>query len=292
MSIKRNFALAIALCIALTSVAVSTPKKSRQANRKEVTNAEIKVGYNYLSKYLKGDGTPTEKTIPMVLLANSSESKFYSPKTEWLDSLKSTPEGRALEKQLFNAAVMEYTKTKNNDAMNKMTYQTQMYVFKNHNDSMTTVYDVIGLGEYGVCTELFSELNWVVGDSIKMVLGYECISATADYHGRCWTAWFTPEIPVNEGPWKLAGLPGLILEASDSTGQHSFIAEGIEQTDQPIYPIYTPDKYDRKKRIDMLRSKRNYNDNSNSIAKAAIGLDLGPDTKAKTVYDFLETDYR
>lgn len=56
-----------------------------------------------------------------------------------------------------------------------------------------------------------------IADSTKNILGYDCVMATAHYHGRDWTAWFTPDIPLPEGPWKLTGLPGLILEASEST---------------------------------------------------------------------------
>ena len=65
-------------------------------------------------------------------------------------------------------------------------------------------------------------------------LGYDCIMATANYHGRNWNAWFTPEVPMNTGPWKLLGLPGLILEAVDSTGQHHFTANGIQSVNMPI----------------------------------------------------------
>lgn len=31
------------------------------------------------------------------------------------------------------------------------------------------------------------------------------------------TAWYTPEIPVNQGPENYWGLPGLILEINDGT---------------------------------------------------------------------------
>lgn len=82
--------------------------------------------------------------------------------------------------------------------------------------------------------------------------------AETDYHGRHWTVWFTPEIPLQDGPWKLCGLPGLILEATDSTDQHSFIATGIENSNQEIYPIYEPRKYDKMKRIDMLKAYSDY----------------------------------
>lgn len=50
-------------------------------------------------------------------------------------------------------------------------------------------------------------------DSTADVLGYECVMAESDYHGRRWRAWFSPDLPLPFGPWKLHGLPGLILKA-------------------------------------------------------------------------------
>jgi len=145
-----------------------------------------------------------------------------------------------------------------------------------------------------IMTNRFSEIEWViVEDSVKTILDYQCIMATTDYHGRKWTVWFTPEIPMQDGPWKLCGLPGLIMASSEQSGQHSFIATGIETSSQPIYPLFSTE-YEKMSRLDMLRSLRNYRDNSNSMAKAATGgmLDLGPDAPPQTEYDFLETDYR
>jgi len=90
-----------------------------------------------------------------------------------------------------------------------------------------------------------------VTDSTKNILGYECILAESDYHGRHWKAWFTPEIPVDAGPWKLLGLPGLIMEAADSTGQHHFTATGIESSDTSFPKVFEPFDYEKTTRKDF-----------------------------------------
>lgn len=260
----------------------------------EHPHADIMVSYNYHSIFLRGNIQLTETDIPMLLLINTEQSKFYSPASEYKDSLESTPSGRAKAKQLMDIAVMKYVESKDKSAMDAITYKTFMYIFKDNATEAITVYDIAGISERGIYTEPYSELSWEIADSTKTVLGYECIMATADYHGRKWTAWFAPEIPVQEGPWKLRGLHGLILEATESKGHHSFVADGIEKSNQPIYPIYNKDKYDRMSRIDMQKSRRNSLDNGKAIYKAETAgmLDLGQDAPTQTEYDFLETDYR
>ena len=49
--------------------------------------------------------------------------------------------------------------------------------------------------------------TWEMQDSTKQVLGYTCQLATARFRGRLWYAWFTLDIPIDNGPWKLGGLP-------------------------------------------------------------------------------------
>lgn len=265
---------------------------SEAKKKAEYPRADIKISYNYHEKFLRGNTDLAERDIPMILLANDSGSKFFCPDTEYKDSLESTPSGRAKSKQMLHAAIMENIRTKDESALNAFSYKTFMYVFKNFEEKISTVYDKVGMGESGVYSEAFSEIKWEPGDSVKTVLGYDCVIATTDYHGRRWTAWFAPEIPVHDGPWKLQGLPGLILEAYEQSGQHHFIADGIEKSAQPIVPVYNRDAYDTMSRMDMLKGLRNYRDNGNSMAKAALGLDLGDDAPAQTIYDFLETDYR
>ena len=67
------------------------------------------------------------------------------------------------------------------------------------------------------------------------VLGYKCRKARCRFRGREWTVWYSPEIKIPYGPWKLRGLPGMILMASDSSGAHSFEAIGVRTTPSNIY---------------------------------------------------------
>lgn len=71
-------------------------------------------------------------------------------------------------------------------------------------------------------------ISWTVMDSIKNIGGYTCQKATTKFRGRTYEAWFAPELPFPFGPWKLHGLPGIILEASDSNNEVIFKFKLVE----------------------------------------------------------------
>ena len=76
-------------------------------------------------------------------------------------------------------------------------------------------------------SESMPTLDWNIVDGDSIVCGYHCQKAQTTFRGRTWTAWFSIDLPYSDGPWKLCGLPGLILKAYDSKGVFSFVAVEI-----------------------------------------------------------------
>lgn len=77
--------------------------------------------------------------------------------------------------------------------------------------------------------EPLHEIKWKLWSDEDTVCGYRCRKATTTFRGRTWTAWYAPGIAVGNGPWKLGGLPGLILKATDATKEHTFEALAVRK---------------------------------------------------------------
>lgn len=71
-------------------------------------------------------------------------------------------------------------------------------------------------------TKTRDAIDWKLTSETKKVNEYRLQKATCHFGGRFWTAWFNPEIPINEGPYKFRGLPGLIFEIKDSDDYFKF----------------------------------------------------------------------
>ena len=77
-------------------------------------------------------------------------------------------------------------------------------------------------------------MKWEMLPGHKFIAGFTCKQARTHFRGRTYTAWYTPEIPVSDGPWKFGGLPGLILEVEEE--YYHFLV-----TDIVFNPSYTPE---------------------------------------------------
>lgn len=80
---------------------------------------------------------------------------------------------------------------------------------------------------------LFKEKNeledFVIIEEFKTILNFKCQKAVTKIYDREFLVWFTYDIPVSDGPWKLYGLPGLILEVHSKDNYHNFYATSIKK---------------------------------------------------------------
>lgn len=113
-------------------------------------------------------------------------------------------------------------------------YCFEEIVYQNYPGDKMTVYGIIA-PNYFVYEETLNPVEWTLTEDVDSVCGYQCMKAVGEYGGRQWEVWFTSEIPVAMGPWKLGGLPGLIMKAKDSDNLHCFEAISFRKGRTPIY---------------------------------------------------------
>ena len=136
----------------------------------------------------------------------TNTSRYYSKVSEWYDF---NPVGKA---------PYPGTKIKNEEVYKNM--PNKGLVTAMHWPYWITTKDSIN--------HLF---DWQLLEGDSIVCGYPCHKAQTTFRGRTWTTWYTLDLPYNDGPWKLCGLPGLILHAQDSTRQFIFDCTSIEKGD-------------------------------------------------------------
>ena len=261
----------------------------RAAAREPVLDrAHMKCLYRYVYTF---DTLKNELRDDLLILQIGKEvSKCYSYYTFQCDSLRRTPDGAKVWSELFRRAI-----EKDGIYGDFPHVRMSTYVYKNYPTGQMTITDRISLQDYCYVDSLHTQI-WTMGDSTREVLGYTCQQATADFRGRRWTAWFTTDIPISDGPWKLGGLPGLILEAYDEGQQHVFTAVGLERVKDELIIFNRPfrgnHRFEQTNRLEFLRMERRFLMDSNSFIQMETGIDLlGDEPNQVMRYDLLERDY-
>lgn len=133
-----------------------------------------------------------------------------------------------LEKDSKNEDVL-FESTSDEDFSVNMNFNPEENYAIETNLNTSIIYSRVGLIENNkyetyIVTEKIEKIPWVIENDYKQIGNLSCQKAIADFRGRKYTVWFTKDIPVTFGPWKLQGLPGLILEAVDETNEVQFYA--------------------------------------------------------------------
>ncbi len=173
-------------------------------------------------------------------------------------------------------------------------------IYKDFTNNSLTLVDKISKDSFKVDEEL-PEFNWVLCDEWKEISQYKVRKATCSFRGRDYEAWYAPDIPISDGPWKFRGLPGLIFEVYDIPCFYYYCLTGIQMKEKSLeYPGQNTIKINLKKYYD---TKRRYLENpvlyisstygGPVTAQDRDGNPINPEKLAKTLrYDFQETSFK
>ena len=226
---------------------------------------------------------------PVMLRIGKNKSVFCGTKRLWQDSIM------VCDPASFWAMDQARTMSGKRDDTQLACGYYWNYIYKNIPEGKVTERCYFDMERWQY-SEDWEKPEWVIGDSTKTILGYECVEAIADYRGRRWIAWFAPEIPIQDGPWKLCGLPGLILEAHDANNDYVFEANGLVQNPNSEVGIFT---YDDKWGFTTVTRDKFFNNwwkfqHSNFAAKIQAAYGVGTAStkeKSEVNFDKEETNY-
>lgn len=233
-----------------------------------------------------------ERKDLIVLDIGKNVSKCFSYYTYQNDSLLNTPNGMMEWSRLFKTAISKTTGSLPSDFPHK---RSTFVIYKDYKRGTVTVTEMISTEGF-VYPDSLHPMAWSLSDDPpREMCGYALQKAETDWRGRHWTAWYAPALPVDNGPWKFGGLPGLIFEVYDEGNHYHFLLSGLQNV--LSLPITFEDEYGRygkrslfkgTDRLTFLRDKRKYLQTSDTETISLLG-DTG--ASGNKPYDFLEKDY-
>ncbi|MGE6396061.1 GLPGLI family protein [Chryseobacterium scophthalmum] len=150
----------------------------------------------------------------MLLDIDKSGSKYYGQEKFIADSTSQADLERQLKLSPNNISISR------NDKPGMISYK----VTKQYPDFKTHLFTRISNDSYKI--EEDKKPEWKILPDKQKIGEYNAQKATTKYGGREWTAWFSTDLPFQDGPYKFYGLPGLIVKIEDKTGSHSLTLVG------------------------------------------------------------------
>jgi GLPGLI family protein len=186
-----------------------------------------------------------QKDYLVLEIGESGISRFYSDNKRRQDSIMN-------ELIKINPTSIDMTKAMKDNGVSSNGDERE--IFKNYPSGKITVTDHLVSADY-LYEEVLNEIQWQIETDTATVLSYLCQKAVADFRGRHYIAWFALDLPINDGPWKFMGLPGLILAVEDAAKHYSFRAIGLENSTLPIRFAQKDYLKTSRKEVDKIRKR-------------------------------------
>lgn len=169
------------------------------------------------------DSTDKAKVLTEIMLLDidKKESKYYSQEKYISDSTSIADLNRQIKSNAGSITINQQQKSG----------QVSYKVTKSYPDNKTYLFTKIANDSYKV--EEDKKPEWKILPDKQKIGEYNAQKATTNFGGRRWTAWFSTELPFQDGPYKFYGLPGLIVKLEDKTGSHTMVLVGNKTLKAP-----------------------------------------------------------
>ncbi|NLV52425.1 MAG: GLPGLI family protein [Bacteroidales bacterium] len=191
--------------------------------------SRFKAVYTYKLNTLDHENKPITDSVAMVLQVGDKVQKWMTRS--------------AYEKQVHAEEVRKiYTNATREEIAPHLEENAKVFfmhiptVWTNFPEGKTTTREFIVLDKFEGVGDT-RNIQWELSTDTQTISGYPCHAASAEVAGLTWNVWYTEEVPSTSGPWKLHGLPGLIIKAEDSNNYHSFCLNELVMEEAVItYP--------------------------------------------------------
>lgn len=231
----------------------------------------VKLSIHYKTQFKRREDHTHKRNDEKILDIGHKMSKFYS--------LWETKSRDVRDSVLAQGGTMSDVQ----NAWAKLPYPRSYdyyMVYKNHPLKGKLTYSDRVFKEF-IYEETLEIPQWDILTGDTIIVEYKCQKAKTNFRGRTWTVWFAPDIPISDGPWKLCGLPGLILYAKDS--KSDFLFECIQISNGNNKPIKMPKWKYIKCTADELKQMKIKHDKDHIGYLKQFGVDArpgrGPDGK-------------
>lgn len=170
----------------------------------------------------------------------TNPGKFYNENMHLFLGRRSSVYKTA-DKEMVDSLAMESFKASGGKYINITKLYTFAQVFMYPESHQLYVFDRVMFDKYMMEDE-WPVIDWKITDETKKISQLNCQKAIGMWRGRTYEVWFCPDLPFHAGPWKLNGLPGLIIEAVDTKQQVSFKFEGYHTLNDGKVVIKLPSK--------------------------------------------------
>lgn len=236
-------------------------------------NYDTKVIYKFT---YQNDSTssPSRRTVLTQLMIGDQESHFQTVSKFRSDSALSLSNFK-------NGIFYSYGRIEPNN-----------FLIVNKDDMIYTYEPVNGIGfngnnELAYYEQKKEELEWEIHLDTIHLHQFVCQKATANWGGRKWTAWFTMDLPITDGPYKFGGLPGLVLSISDQDQFFVFDFVSIGKVDKSSlsFDQIRPDLVIRKLTKEAFYKTRKDLRNNMIAYTVATGSKFSEETNRKITLD-------